>query len=192
VKKEFNILQMTCPCDRSHVYQHSNVVGSGSFGIVYATKHKDFATPLVLKCFQQKDMQFAMAEVYVLEKIGNHPNIITFWDAWLGPKDQGYVVLERWGQDLHKILHGGGAMMDPTLQSMDVSFVREVTRDVVKALTHVHGMGLIHADLKPGNILVFEGRAKLCDWASALEACVVGLVVGGTKYLATEGEPCQG
>ena len=177
-----SLLQMTCPCDRSTVYQHSaEVVGTGSFGVVYATRHKDFDTPLVMKTFQRCHMHMAMAEVYVLEKLNPHPHIVQLWDNWLGPKEQGYVVIEKWGTSLHNVLKGslplsGASELGKSLVS--IGFLRQVARGVAKALHHVHALGLLHGDVKPGNILVFGEHAKLCDWASALLAPCLSFICG--------------
>ena len=164
--KEVSLLSMTCPCDRTNVYKHSSVVlGAGTFGTVFATKHKDFETALVLKSFSKENLAVAMTEVYVLEKLGSHPNIVVFWDAWLGFRGQAHIVLERFGQSLCKALREA-----PPNFAMDLVGIRGITRDVARALCHVHAKGILHADLKPGNILTFGYKAKLCDWGSALEA----------------------
>ena len=169
-KVGFTLLGMTCPHDRFKIYKVSTeVLGCGSFGTVFATKHQDFATPLAMKTFKVQNLASAMAEVYVLEKLGPHPQIAALWDAWLDTREQPHVVLERWGSSLHHVLHSKPA---PTARVMPMDYVRRVTRDVVRALGHVHTMGLLHSDLKPGNILVFEEKAKLCDWGSALEVAL--------------------
>ena len=164
---------MTCPCDRTNVYRHSaEVLGTGTFGVVYATKHKDYDTALVVKSFAKENLHVAMAEVYVLEKLGPHPNIVVLWDAWLGHRAQGHIVLERFGSSLHHFLHRAS----PKGYPMDLVGVRGITRDIARALCYVHSRGILHADVKPGNILHMSHKAKLCDWGSALEARNVSLL----------------
>ena len=102
----------------------------------------------------------------MLEKVSPHPHIVAFWDAWQGPRGGGHVILEQWGVSLFNVLHRG----EPTSRVMSLDSIRKVTRGVARALCHVHAMGVLHADVKPGNILVLGDHAKLCDWASALEA----------------------
>jgi serine/threonine protein kinase len=61
------------------------------------------------------------------------------------------LVFERGTCDLTVVLR----RPDP----MQPMIVRGALGNLISALTHVHGLGLIHADLKPDNILAFEGAS---------------------------------
>jgi len=83
------------------------------------------------------------------------------------------------------------------------STVQELARDVLRALSHVHEAGLVHRDLKPGNILVSDSprgrsRVKLTDFGLAAPAGVPeepGRFTGSIPYVSPEavlGRPIDG
>ena len=69
--------------------------------------------------------------------------------------------------------------------------LRQLARGVADALTTLHGAGVVHRDLTPGNVLVLDGSPQVIDLGLATAADVTaltrtGLVVGTPGYLAPE------
>jgi len=95
------------------------------------------------------------------------------------------------GRTVREVLDKEGAL--PVRQAV------EVAAQAADALAHAHGNGLVHRDVKPGNILLSDdGRVLVADFgiAKAAEATAdlteVGQVVGTAKYLSpeqVEGQP---
>ena len=120
-----------------------------------------------------------------------HPYVVRAYEllrASSGPLPPGtpYLVLELVrGLPVHRALRAGAAAA-PVLE--------ELARRVLRALSHIHGAGIVHRDMKPGNILVGPsrrglGRVKLTDFGLASESGREGKpghISGSIPYVAPE------
>ncbi len=114
-----------------------------------------------------------------------HPNVVAVFDS--GEADGvPYIVMERLpGETLHDRMGRG---------RMTAEEVRDVAVAVLRALQAAHGAGIVHRDIKPGNVLATAaGGWKVGDFgiAKALEAdgtdpTTTGLLIGTPAYLAPE------
>ena len=82
---------------------------------------------------------------------------------------------------------------DRPVPTVDFERVRGVIAGLAEALAFLHGRGVIHRDVKPSNVLVVDGVAKLLDFGLALEQhrqdgelAPEGRIVGTAAYLAPE------
>jgi serine/threonine-protein kinase len=69
--------------------------------------------------------------------------------------------------------------------------VEALARALLGALAAVHGKGLVHRDLKPGNVLLASGGARLCDfgiahWDGATTLTASAALLGSLRYMAPE------
>src|SRR5439155_2983153 len=113
-----------------------------------------------------------------------HPNIVQVFDYG---EDEGrpYMVLEYLpGGTLAERLPEGAALGDEE--------TRQVATDVAAGLADAHQHGVVHRDLKPGNVLFdVEGRAKVADFgiAHVVGADTLteeGMVIGTAVYISPE------
>jgi eukaryotic-like serine/threonine-protein kinase len=115
----------------------------------------------------------------------DHPRIVGLRD-WGEDRECMYLVWELVeGHSLSELLR------DPGAAPGDGAMLR-IAEDVLAALAHAHGRGVVHRDVKPANILVGgDGRARLSDFGVARLSGESGLtmtggVVGTVAYMAPE------
>ena len=112
----------------------------------------------------------------------NHPHVVAVHDY--GEQDgTPYIVMERLpGRTLADAMATGPLSLEQ---------VRSVLDDVLSALAVAHAAGILHRDIKPGNILLADsGSAKLADFGIAKSAesnhTIAGQIVGTMGYLSAE------
>jgi serine/threonine-protein kinase len=113
----------------------------------------------------------------------NHPNIVTVFDAG-EVEDVAYIAMELLdGQDLRHFLTPDNRL--------SLERCAQIVADVANALDYAHREGVIHRDVKPGNIvLLANGTVKLADFGIARlqsgNATQTGQMFGTPKYMAPE------
>ncbi len=117
-----------------------------------------------------------------------HPNLVSVYDYDAGERP--YLVMEYIeGGDLAAAREAGTA--PPADQ---------IGRELLSALQHIHGAGILHRDIKPHNVLIDGfGHARLTDFgiarpSNATSLTLTGQVIGTESYLAPEvmkGEPAS-
>ena len=119
----------------------------------------------------------------------SHPNLVGVYD-FSEEGERPYLVMQFVpGENLAERLERGRGIDGDKL-----------AREMLEALAHIHGVGILHRDVKPANIIIEpEGTAKLIDFGIALprDATALtstGLVLGTERYAAPEvmnGEPAS-
>jgi eukaryotic-like serine/threonine-protein kinase len=114
----------------------------------------------------------------------NHPNIVGVYDYGqdvAGP----FIVMELVeGDDLASIIRRSGAL--PPRQAA------RITSDAARALEAAHARGIVHRDVKPGNILISrDGRVKVTDFGIAramaeAQMTLPGTTLGSVHYFSPE------
>ena len=115
----------------------------------------------------------------------SHPNIAQVYDYFeMAPPEPGFLVLELVdGPSLARVLDAGP--LDPA-RTMDV------VAQTATGLQAAHAAGVVHRDIKPGNLLVSrDGQVKITDFgvaqgAGAERLTRTGVLVGTAAYLAPE------
>ncbi|RKX68988.1 hypothetical protein DRP53_09500 [candidate division WOR-3 bacterium] len=113
-----------------------------------------------------------------------HENIVDIIDY--GREEGRYFIAMEYvdGRSLKSILD--------QIHEVPIEVALKITSDVLKGLEYAHKKGVIHRDIKPGNILLsYEGKAKIVDFglAKAREQSsltVTGALVGTPAYMSPE------
>jgi serine/threonine protein kinase/formylglycine-generating enzyme required for sulfatase activity len=163
-------------------YRVERLLGEGGFGRVYLAHDDELHRPVAVKVPHQycvgspDDIEAYLAEGRVLALL-DHPNIVPVYDV--GRTDDGlcFVVSKLIeGRDLRLTIRSG---RPPFHESA------ALVATIAEALHHSHGHGLVHRDVKPGNILLdTTGKPYLADFGLALREEDFGK---GYKFLGTPG-----
>jgi response regulator RpfG family c-di-GMP phosphodiesterase len=177
-------------------YRLLDILGRGGMGVVYLGEHihlrRRVAIKITAHC-KEKNPRLAhrfYAEARSVAQL-KHPNIVGCLDAGRhiggsGQADDGtdYFVMEFVpGYDLDTLVRTQGPLPVPR--------AADIFRQVADALAEAHRHGLVHRDLKPGNIIVTpEFQAKLLDFGLALHPrhalTEPGTLLGTVGYMAPE------
>jgi TonB family protein len=169
-------------------YQVLEELGSGAMGVVYLCVDPRLARPVAIKVMRESEhateaerQQFQARFRQEAEAAGrlNHPDIVQIYD--IGPT---YLVME--------FLDGtslAGLLRKRT--ELSVQKVCSLVLRVADAVDYAHRHGIVHRDIKPGNIMLMDdGAVKVMDFGVArLESSTltaVGTVVGSVRYMAPE------
>ncbi len=146
-------------------YRALRLLGEGGTGRVFLAEHPATLAQVALKVLHLElaNRPRAADEVLQLAEISKrtgHPNLVEVLDAGILDDGRPFVAMEHLeGRDLGDELAKIGAL--------DYQRVIEIARGICAALVAVHGQGLVHRDIKPGNLfLVRDGdreEVKLLD-----------------------------
>ncbi|HUP55701.1 MAG TPA: protein kinase, partial [Methylomirabilota bacterium] len=114
----------------------------------------------------------------------SHPNVVTVYDYGEDPSGP-FIVMEYVdGEDLATILRRNGAL--PPTQAARIAAA------VARALAASHARGIVHRDVKPGNVLIGrDGRVKVVDFGIAraiaeAQMTLPGTTLGSVHYFSPE------
>lgn len=145
----------------------------GSMGVVYKALDRRLAEAgesnphvaikvLSSKLSRNANALRALQQEAVKGRLLSHPNIVRYID--LDRDDDLYFVVMEWleGRSLAHILD------DNSSKKMDLEMALNIVSQVSRALDYAHLRGVVHADVKPGNIVITpDGHAKLLDFGVA-------------------------
>ena len=171
-------------------YRIVDSIGRGGMGQVFKAEHSILNTVVAIKvlprdkCTPEAIANFTR-EIHAQSKL-DHPNLVRALDA--GEDGNVHYLVTEYvpGSDLRKLIRRDGRM--------DTETAAHVVSQVAAALEHAHKRGLIHRDVKPGNILVApDNTAKLSDLGlagplggDAQDDPRIGKIAGTADYLSPD------
>lgn len=166
-------------------YELGGRIGQGGIGMVFAGRHRLLDRRVAIKLLDSVDERIRdlfFAEGRALAKL-RHPNLVEIYDLDVVDETP-YLVMELLrGETLEKRLARSGRL--PFEDAV------AILRQVLRGLGAAHAKGVVHRDVKPGNIFLVErasaaASVKLLDFGVAGIAGGEGEVIGTGSYFAPE------
>src|SRR5579872_3608238 len=178
--------EVTSP-ERIGRYRIERVLGKGGFGLVFLAHDEQLTRLVAIKVPHARLVaQAADADAYLTEArtVANldHPNIVPVYDVGRTDEFPCYVV--------SKFIDGIDLATRLRQSQLPIHEAVGLVATVAEALHHAHRQGLVHRDIKPGNILLDRGgKAFVADFGLALREQDVGKgprFAGTPAYMSPE------
>jgi len=170
-------------------YKILSQIGKGGMAIVYLAIQESLDRKVALKVMEPylaKDRQLCarfVKEGKFVARMSSHPDIVSIFD--IGCSGNCYYMAMEYIP--------GGSLKERIVEAKELDSPLTVIRDISSALKHASASGIIHRDVKPGNILFrSDGAAVLTDFGiakgedSETQFTQVGFTVGSPAYMSLE------
>jgi len=167
-------------------YALGDLIGRGGAAEVFRARDELLGRDVAVKLFPagvgEADESRRQREVQTLAGM-NHPGLVTIYDVGQEGSRAYFVMQLVEGDSLAERLRNG---------ALGLGDVVALGAALADALTYVHRHGVVHRDIKPGNVLLDQdGRPHLSDFgiavlADATNITATGMVIGTASYLSPE------
>lgn len=170
-------------------YELLEILGRGGMGLVYLAKHRALGRLVALKTIlhgsfsSPQDIARFRIEAEAAAQL-EHPNIASI-----------YEIGESQGIHYISMQYIDGISLDQWLRrtSPSAKACVAVVREIALAMVHAHQQGVVHRDLKPGNVMIDgDGSVRVVDFGlakkldSQSQMTITGQIVGTPSFMAPE------
>ena len=167
-------------------YRRIELIGSGGMATVWRGEDTELGRPVAIKLISEvlaHDEAFMRRferEARIASAL-SHPGLVPVFD-YEPDAEQPFIVME--------LVEGG--TLAGALDAGTPIDAGELARQLLAALDHIHAAGIVHRDVKPGNLLIDDGgNFRLTDFGIAMgeestRYTRTGNVVGTLRYMAPE------
>ena len=144
-------------------YKLQEHIGSGTFGEVWSALDSKTGRKVAIKFYTRRsksDIRLMAAEVEKLAVLAADRYVVQLLDVGWDAEPPYYVMDYVEHGSLEDRLKGG--------QTMSTNDAVELFEEVVTGMMHLHGKGVLHCDLKPGNVLLDQdGKPRVADFGQS-------------------------
>jgi serine/threonine protein kinase len=161
-------------------YLINELIGRGGWSLVYKGIHKSLNMPVAIKMLKHDmAMNVEFAEKFQNEArvvaLLNHDNIVKVYDIEELYRTVFIIMEYLEGVPLDRVLE--------TMPRLPTFKVLDILLQVCNGLSYAHEQGIVHQDIKPGNIFIqSDGRAKIVDFGLSCPPGTVDCGLPGTVY----------
>ncbi len=149
-------------------YEIRQSLGKGGMGEVFLAYDRSTQQPVALKVVREESRMpgddEALRQELLLARSVSHPNVCRVHDLAPSPWGPVMVMEHIAGQTLHTHIRRRKAQGGYTADEF-----RKIASEAGAGLAAIHAQGLVHGDLKPGNVMVTGDRAVILDFGFAQE-----------------------
>jgi eukaryotic-like serine/threonine-protein kinase len=149
-------------------YEIRQSLGKGGMGEVFLAYDRTTQQPSALKVVREESRMpgddEALRQELLLARSVSHPNVCRVHDLAPSPWGPILVMEHIAGQTLHTHIRRRKAQGGYTADEF-----RKIASETAAGLAAIHAQGLVHGDLKPGNVMVTNDRAIILDFGFAQE-----------------------
>lgn len=146
-------------------YEQRQKLGSGSYAVVHEAMSRDDGEVYAIKRTAHPNVSAAerkrrIEELMVAKRIGEHPNLVHYYDAW---EERGELFIRM------ELCAGGSLKTYALTHQISEDTLWSLFTDIILGLDHIHSQGYSHCDIKPANIFVVDGNSlKIGDFGIAV------------------------
>lgn len=168
-----------------HRYVFEKKIGSGGCGSVYCVRDRLLARVVALKTIESQsvtllkndELRMALAREFKAMAALSHPNVIGVLEYGFALNGNPFFTME--------LLESSSSILEAT-KGQSEHFKTDMMVQLLQALDYIHRRGLIHRDIKPGNVLEMNGRLRLLDFGLSITEGESASFGGTLWYLAPE------
>lgn len=145
-------------------YYIKSLISETASSLVFTARKQGTEDTFVVKALKKDGVEFNdielkrfQIEIDILRKL-NHPNIVNIIEYGTTPQGVPFIIMP----------FVKGTTLKDCIDDLDEIQFIDIMLSIAETLVHVHCRNLVHRDIKPGNILISDGRPVLLDFGVVL------------------------